>query len=37
MSVYRSGAGVMRSALRTRRVVDALTRKPSLSNSPWIL
>ena len=28
--------GRIRSALRTRRIVDALTRKPSLSNSPWI-
>lgn len=37
VSVCRSVAGVMRSALRTRRVVDALTRKPGLSNSPWIL
>src|ERR1017187_3581550 len=25
------------SALRTRRMVDALTRWPSLSSSPWIL
>src|ERR1039457_6011001 len=31
------GAGGIFSALRTRRIVDALTRWPTLSNSPWIL
>jgi hypothetical protein len=36
VSVCRSGAGGIRRAWRTRRIVDALTRKPGLSNSPWI-
>jgi hypothetical protein len=36
MSVWRFGAGRIRSALRTRRIVDALTRWPSLSSSPWM-
>ena len=36
VSVRRVGAGGIRSALRTRRIVDALTRWPSLSSSPWI-
>ena len=35
-SVCRLGAGGIFSALRTRRIVDALTRWPSLSSSPWI-
>jgi hypothetical protein len=35
-SVCRSGAGGIFRALRTRRIVDALTRWPSLSSSPWI-
>jgi hypothetical protein len=34
--VRRSGAGGIFSALRTRRMVDAPTRWPSLSSSPWI-
>ena len=37
VSVRRSGAGGIFIALRTRRMVDALTRWPSLSSSPWIL
>jgi hypothetical protein len=37
VSVRRLGAGEIFSALRTRRIVDALTRWPSLSSSPWIL
>ena len=32
----RLGAGGIRSALRTRRIVDAPTRWPSVSSSPWI-
>jgi len=36
MSVWRFGAGGIRRARRTRRMVDALTRWPSLSSSPWI-
>jgi len=36
VSVCRLGAGGIRSALRTRRIVDVLTRWPSLSSSPWI-
>ena len=36
VSVCRSGAGGIFRALRTRRMVDALTRWPSLSSSPWI-
>ena len=28
---------VIFSAFRTRRIVDALTRWPTLSSSPWIL
>ena len=32
----RFGAGGIFSALRTRRIVEALTRWPSLSSSPWI-
>jgi len=36
-SVRRFGAGEVFSALRTRRIVDAPTRWPSLSSSPWIL
>jgi hypothetical protein len=37
VSERRSGAGGIFSALRTRRIVDAPTRCPSLSSSPWIL
>jgi hypothetical protein len=37
VSERRSGAGGIFSALRTRRIVDAPTRWPSLSSSPWIL
>src|SRR5437764_1036003 len=36
MSERRSGAGGIFSAVRTRRMVDAPTRWPSLSSSPWI-
>jgi hypothetical protein len=36
VSVCRCGAGGIFRALRTRRIVDALTRWPSLSSSPWI-
>ena len=36
VSVHRLGAGGIRSARRTRRIVDAPTRWPSLSSSPWI-
>jgi hypothetical protein len=35
-SVRRLGAGGIFRALRTRRIVDAPTRWPSLSSSPWI-
>ena len=34
--VCRFGADGIFRALRTRRIVDALTRWPSLSSSPWI-
>ena len=37
VSVFRCGAGGIFSSLRTRRIVDALTRWPSFSSSPWIL
>jgi hypothetical protein len=37
MSVSRTGAGGIRNLRRTRRIVDAPTRWPTLSNSPWIL
>jgi hypothetical protein len=37
VSVFRCGAAGIFSAGRTRRMVDALTRWPSLSSSPWIL
>jgi hypothetical protein len=37
VAVRRSGAGGIFSALRTRRMVDALTWWPSLRSSPWIL
>src|SRR5690348_18162355 len=37
VSERRSGAGGVFSALRTLRIVDAPTRWPSLSSSPWIL
>jgi hypothetical protein len=36
VSVRRLGAGGIRSAFRIRRIVDAPTRWPSLSSSPWI-
>jgi hypothetical protein len=36
VSVRRLGAGGIRSAFRTRRIVDALARWPSLTSSPWI-
>src|ERR1019366_3646178 len=36
VSVCRLGPGGIRSALRTRRIVEALARWPSLSSSPWI-
>jgi hypothetical protein len=36
VSEPRSGAGGIFSAFRTRRIVDAPTRWPSLSSSPWI-
>jgi hypothetical protein len=37
VSVSRTGAGGIRPRCRTRRMVDAPTRWPSFSNSPWIL
>jgi hypothetical protein len=37
VSVSRIGAGGIRPRCGTRRMVDAATRWPSLSNSPWIL
>ena len=37
VSVCRTGAGGMRWRFRIRRIVEALTRWPSLSSSPWIL
>jgi hypothetical protein len=37
VSVQRAGAGGIRSRWRTRRIVEAPTRWPSLSSSPWIL
>jgi hypothetical protein len=37
VSVFRRGAGGIVSALRARRIVQALTREPSLSSSPRIL
>jgi hypothetical protein len=36
VSASRFGTGGIFSALRTRRIVDALTLWPSLSSSPWI-
>jgi hypothetical protein len=36
VSVCRLGAGGIFRALRTRRIVEALARWPSLSSSPWI-
>jgi len=36
VSVARSGAGGIRRSLGIRRIVDALTRCPSLSSSPWM-
>jgi len=35
--VRRFGAGAIFRAVRTRRMVDALTRWPGLNSSPWIL
>ena len=37
VSVSRLGAGGIFRASRIRRMVDALTRWPSFSSSPWIL
>jgi len=37
VSVCRSGAGGIRWRRRIRRIVEAPTRWPSLSSSPWIL
>ena len=37
LSVRRDGAGGMRWRLRIRRIVEAPTRWPSLSSSPWSL
>ena len=37
VSVNRSGAGGIFRVFSIRRMVDALTRWPSLSSSPWIL
>ena len=36
VSVSRNGAGGMRWRLRMRRIVEAPTRWPSVSSSPWI-
>src|SRR5918997_1548027 len=36
VSVSRTGAGATPPRRRTRRIVDAPTRWPSLSNSPWM-
>jgi hypothetical protein len=36
VSLRRCGAGGMVNVLGTRRMVDALTRWPSLGSSPWI-
>jgi hypothetical protein len=36
VSVCRFGAGGIFSALRTRRIVEAPARWPSLSSSPWM-
>gem|GEM_PF-6388874 len=36
VSVRRRGAGGIFSAVRTRRIVDAPTRWPGFSSSPWI-
>jgi hypothetical protein len=36
VSVCRFGTGGIFSAMRARRIVDVLTRWPSLSSSPWI-
>jgi hypothetical protein len=36
VAVCRFGAGWIRSALRTRPIVDALTRWLGLSSSPWM-
>jgi hypothetical protein len=36
VSVARSGAGSIRRSLGIRRIVDAPTRCPSLSSSPWM-
>ncbi len=37
VSVRRTGAGGIRCCFRIRRIVEAPTRWPSLSSSPWIL
>jgi hypothetical protein len=37
VSVCHTGAGGMQWRLRIRRIVEASTRRPSLSSSPWIL
>jgi hypothetical protein len=36
VSVWRFGAGGIFRAFKTRRIVEAVTRWPSLSNLPWI-
>jgi hypothetical protein len=36
VSVCRDGAGGIRRRRRIRRMVEALTRWPSLSSSPWV-
>jgi hypothetical protein len=36
VSVARSGAGGVRRSLRILRIVDAPTRWPILSSSPWM-
>jgi hypothetical protein len=36
VSVFRFGAGGIRRALRTRRMVEAPARWPGLSSSPWM-
>ena len=37
VSVCRTGAGGIRWRFRIRRIVEAPTRWPSVSSSPWIL
>src|ERR1039458_9182343 len=36
VSICRLGAGGIRNVLRTRQIVEAPTRWPSLRSSPWI-